>query len=119
MKFSGRSKDELIRFNNDYSINISIDDSLTDSDQMMVVGDDSLLKIAVSNLIDNACKYSADHSVDIKFRHIEKFIEIDFEDKGIGIAQKMILKKYLNHFTVEQILYPFQVPELAFPLSVR
>ena len=78
-------QEEITRFNKGYRINISMDDSLTDSDQMIVVGDDSLLKIAVSNLIDNACKYSSDHTVDIRFRHIEKFIEVVFEDRGIGI----------------------------------
>jgi two-component system, OmpR family, sensor histidine kinase ArlS len=82
-----QAQEEIIRFNNDYRINISMDDSLTDSDQMIVVGDDSLLKVAVSNLIDNACKYSSNHTVDIKFRHIEKFIEVVFEDKGIGISE--------------------------------
>jgi len=80
-------QEEITRFNKGYRINISMDDSLTDSDQMIVVGDDSLLKIAVSNLIDNACKYSSDHTVDIRFRHIEKFIEVVFEDKGIGISE--------------------------------
>jgi signal transduction histidine kinase len=82
-----QAQEEILRFNNDYRINISMDNSLTDSDQMLVVGDDSLLKVAVSNLIDNACKYSDDHKVDIKFRHIEKFIEVVFEDKGIGISE--------------------------------
>jgi signal transduction histidine kinase len=82
-----QAQEEIMRFNNDYRINISMDDSLTDSDQMIVVGDDSLLKVAVSNLIDNACKYSSDNSVDIKFRHIENFIEVIFEDKGIGISE--------------------------------
>ena len=81
-------QEEITRFNKDYRINISMDDSLTDSDQMIVVGDDSLLKVAVSNLIDNACKYSSDHAVDIKFRHIEKFIEVVFEDRGIGISEE-------------------------------
>jgi signal transduction histidine kinase len=80
-------QEEITRFNKGYRINISMDDSLTDSDQMIVVGDDSLLKIAVSNLIDNACKYSSDHTVDIRFRHIEKFIEVVFEDRGIGISE--------------------------------
>lgn len=83
-----QAQEELVRFNNDYRINISMDNSLTDSDQMIVVGDDSLLKVAVSNLIDNACKYSSDNTVNIKFRHIEKFIEVVFEDKGIGISEK-------------------------------
>jgi signal transduction histidine kinase len=82
-----QAQEEIIRFNNNYHINISMDDSLTDSDQMIVVGDESLLKVAVSNLIDNACKYSPDHSVDIGFRHIEKFIEVVFEDRGIGISE--------------------------------
>ena len=87
-----QSQEEIIRFNNDYRINISIDDSLTDSDQMIVVGDESLLKVAVSNIIDNACKYSDDHTVDIKFRHIEKSIEIKFKDRGIGISEEDIKK---------------------------
>lgn len=89
-----QAKEEIARFNKDYNINISIDDSLTDSDQMIIVGDDYLLKVAVSNLIDNACKYSSDHSVDIKFRHIEKFIEVAFEDRGIGISKVDILKVF-------------------------
>ena len=87
-----QSQEEISRFNNDYRINISIDDSLTDSDQMIVVGDESLLKVAVSNIIDNACKYSDDHTVNIKFRHIEKSIEIKFKDKGIGISEEDIKK---------------------------
>jgi len=81
-----QAQEEITRFNNNYHINISMDNSLTDSDQMIVVGDESLLKVAVSNLIDNACKYSPDHSVNIRFRHIEKFIEVIFEDRGIGIS---------------------------------
>jgi len=87
-----QSQEEINRFNNDYRINISIDDSLTDSDQMIVVGDESLLKVAVSNIIDNACKYSDDHTVNIKFRHIEKSIEIKFKDRGIGISEEDIKK---------------------------
>lgn len=87
-----QAQDEILRFNNSYRINISIDNSLTDSDQMIVVGDASLLKVAVSNLIDNACKYSSDHTVEIKFRHIDKFIEVVFADRGIGIPDKDLQK---------------------------
>lgn len=83
-----QSEEELTRFNNEYRINITIDDSLTDADQMIVIGDESLLKVAISNLIDNACKYSPDHMVDIKFRHLEKHIELVFKDKGIGISDE-------------------------------
>jgi signal transduction histidine kinase len=93
-----QSQEEINRFNSDYHINISIDNSLTDSDQMIVTGDESLLKVAVSNLIDNACKYSSDHTVEIKFRHIENFIEIIFEDKGIGIPEEELQKVFEPFF---------------------
>jgi signal transduction histidine kinase len=82
-----QAQEEITRFNSEYRINISIDNSLTDSDQMVVVGDENLLRVAVSNIIDNACKYSQNHLVDIKFRHLDKFIEVVFEDSGIGISE--------------------------------
>ena len=85
-------QEEMKRFNSIYHINISIDNSLTDSDQMIVVGDEYWLKIAVSNIIENACKYSNDHTVDIKFHHIEKWIEVVFEDRGIGISESDLQK---------------------------
>lgn len=87
-------QEEMSRFNGDYHINISMDNSLTDSDQMIIVGDESLLKVAFSNIIDNACKYSDDHSVKIEFKHVENFIELIFEDKGIGIPDIEIEKVF-------------------------
>ena len=89
-----QTQEDISKFKKDYHINISIDDSLTDSDQMIVVGDEYLLKVAVSNIIDNACKYSKDHTVNIRFHHIEKFIEVIFEDKGIGIPKEDLLKVF-------------------------
>ena len=80
-------QEEIQRFNSNYRINISIDNSITDSEQMIVVGDENLLKVAVSNIIDNGCKYSPDHTVEIKLMPIEKSIEIVFEDRGIGIPE--------------------------------
>jgi signal transduction histidine kinase len=87
-----QAQEEMKRFNPEFRINISLDNSLTDSDQMTVVGDEYLLKVSVSNVIENACKYSPDHSVDIKFAHTEKWIEVIFEDKGIGISKEDIGK---------------------------
>lgn len=86
------AQEEVIKYNSNYHINISIDNSITDSDQMIVVGDESLLKVAVSNIIENGCKYSTDHTVEIKFLHSEKWIEIVFEDRGIGIPEEDLQK---------------------------
>jgi len=100
-------QEEMKRLNRDYHINISIDNSLTDSDQMIVVGDESLLKVAVSNIIDNACKYSPDHVVDIKLNHSGKCIEVIFEDNGIGISGE----------DLQKVFEPFYRGANSFPVS--
>ncbi len=87
-------REEMLRFNTNYQIHISIDPSLTDFDQMMVAGDESLLKVAVSNIIDNACKYSEDHKVLVKLQHIENQIGLLFEDRGMGISPEDLPRIY-------------------------
>ena len=87
-----QAQEEMKRFNASYHINISLDNSLTDSEQMIVAGDEYLLKTAVSNIIENACKYSSDHAVDIKFGRADKWVEVIFEDRGIGISEEDIKK---------------------------
>ena len=77
---------ELKRYDSRINISISIDDSLSDASQMTVTGDEYQLKTAVSNIIENACKYSDDHSVDITIENSSGWIVINFSDKGIGIA---------------------------------
>jgi len=89
-----QAQEEMKRFNNNYRINISMDNSLIDSDQMIVTGDESLLKVAFTNIIDNACKYSSDHSVNINLKNSGKWVEILFEDKGIGIPEEEIRKVF-------------------------
>lgn len=84
-------KEEDPRFSKCH-LNIVIDESITESEQMIVKGDGSLLKTAFSNIIDNACKYSGNQSVDIILRSTEGNIEIVFRDKGIGIAESEIVK---------------------------
>jgi len=84
--------EEMKRFNPSYSINVSLDNSLTDSEKITVAGDEYLLKTAVSNLIENACKYSSDHSVLIGVGREDKYVKVIFEDKGIGIPEEDIQK---------------------------
>jgi signal transduction histidine kinase len=93
-----QSQEEVIRFNRKYQVNIDIDNALTDSDQMIVTGDEYLLKVAVSNLMDNACKYSADHAVSIRLEPSEKWIRIQFTDNGIGIPEDEVTKVFEPFF---------------------
>jgi len=87
-----QAQEEMKRFNPTYHITISLDNSLTDSEKIIVAGDDYLLNTAVTNLVKNACKYSSDHSVFIKFGRTDKWVKVEFEDRGIGIPEEDIKK---------------------------
>lgn len=102
-----QAQEETKRYNKEYRINISLDNSLTDSEQMLINGDEAMLKVAVSNLIDNACKYSPDHSVDIKIEHSGNNIGILFSDNGIGISEEEIQKVFEPFYrATNAITYP-------------
>ena len=90
-------KEELQKFSKEYVINISIGSSLNDFDQMIILGDEYLLKTAISNIVENACKYSDDHSVSINLECSSGWISIRFIDHGIGIDKK----------DIEQVFEPF------------
>ena len=92
-----QAKEELQKFHPDYTINISMDSSVTDSDQMIISGDEFLIKTAFSNLIDNACKYSVNHTAEIDLEYYENWLIISFADKGVGIPQE----------DIDNILEPF------------
>jgi signal transduction histidine kinase len=102
-----QAQEETRRYNKEYLINISLDSSLTDSEQMLINGDEAMLKVAVSNIIDNACKYSPDHSVDIKIEHSGKDIIIVFNDRGIGISEEELQKVFEPFYRASNaITYP-------------
>lgn len=87
-----QAREDLARFKSEFHIRIEMDDSLTESEQMLVTGDEYLLKVAMSNLIENACKYSADKSVEITWGYADHCINVIFADKGIGIPREDIPK---------------------------
>jgi signal transduction histidine kinase len=53
-------RDELLKLQPNYSINIELDFDLEADDCLELEGNPQLLKTAISNLIENACKYSLD-----------------------------------------------------------
>jgi len=87
-----QTRDEILKTKSNYRVGIFIGESLTDFNHLTVTGDENLLKIALSNIIDNACKYSPDHSVNITINRLDDSIELVFEDKGIGIPEEDLPK---------------------------
>jgi signal transduction histidine kinase len=57
------------------------------SDLITIMGIPTLLRIAIENLIDNACKFSGQQKVDVTLNTSQKNIQIQITDKGIGIPE--------------------------------
>ena len=99
--FLSRQEEELLKNNIEEIILADILKELTASDerihlhleetdpQMTVKANPYLLKIALKNIIDNACKYS-DKEVNVTLYREQQQVILDIEDRGIGIPQEEI-----------------------------
>ena len=59
-----------------------------DPAKLTIPGNGNLLKSALINLIDNACKFSGLNAVDLILSAEEGFVSLVISDKGIGIPEK-------------------------------
>lgn len=58
----------------------------------------SLLRIALQNIVENACKYSGDKPVDVRLSGNETHTTIEIEDYGIGIPEGEIEQIFQSFF---------------------
>ncbi len=77
---------ELVKNYPSYLFQIDYAQLPDDDKALQVVGNEQLLKIAFLNFMDNACKFSSDHTVQVTVNFpASGFIEICFTDHGPGI----------------------------------
>jgi signal transduction histidine kinase len=79
-------KDELQLRESDYKISFSFD-LPDDEHELLIMGNEYLLKTVFINLMDNACKFSSDKEVIVTLKAVDKKVKINFKDKGIGISE--------------------------------
>ncbi|WP_372647556.1 sensor histidine kinase [Draconibacterium sp.] len=92
-----KAQQEINSRNKNYSININFGEGIDDENKLSVSGNDILIKTVFINLIDNACKYSLNHHVDVTLDSKDDQLVIHFTDKGIGIIEEE-LKMIFNPF---------------------
>lgn len=61
-----------------------------DSMKLKVIGSSALLQLAFSNIISNACKYSANHTAYVALGALENSVIVLIKDEGIGIPEQDI-----------------------------
>lgn len=69
---------------------LGFSDLPADEEQLIIKGNDALLKVAFNNLIDNACKFSSDKTCWINFRFSGKELLVSFKDQGLGMKAEEI-----------------------------
>lgn len=69
--------------------NVEVDHlNLPDNEQLLYVkGNDNLLRLAITNIITNACKYSKNKLVTIRLVAEQNQLLVDVSDQGIGIPE--------------------------------
>lgn len=79
------AQEELSKLHPNYHFQLDYDTLPEDEGSLTVSGNEVLLVIAFVNFMDNACKFSPDHTVRISLTSSERQVEIRFSDTGIGI----------------------------------
>lgn len=84
-----QSKAQLLKHQPEYSIRLDILQIPDNEENLYIQGNEHLLKIAIVNLLENGCKYSPDHSVQISLNY-EPYLGfmVTISDNGPGISQK-------------------------------
>ena len=79
------SYSKIIKENSEYKVSLNID-SEVEEPQLTLQGNEYLLQVAFNNLIDNACKYSPEHTCSIDVKTNANSLIISFTNTGIIIS---------------------------------
>jgi len=81
-------RDKVESFDHDYKVLVEIEGMPEDENQLCVTGNMHLLKIAIQNVIENACKFSKDNQAWVVLRPIQQQLQIEVTNAGSGIDEK-------------------------------
>ena len=79
---------KLQRKNKEYKFNFIIDESIEEDTMLAMKANPYLLEVAVSNVLENACKYSDDHQCTITISKVDHKLSVTFKDNGFGISSE-------------------------------
>ena len=80
-------RDELVKHDPAYVVRIDLDHRVEDESQLTIEGEEQLVKAALTNIMQNGCKYSSDHTTDVLIQPSPMGLTLTFHDRGIGIPQ--------------------------------
>lgn len=81
-------QEELLSQHPDYNIFIDFEEIVEEEEPLTVMGNRPLLKTLFNNLFENACKYSANHTAEVKIKFNKVNLIVSIADTGHGISKE-------------------------------
>lgn len=78
------ARTELLKLHPTYKVHVNMAET-EEPDAYNIFGNDQLIRTVLLNLMDNACKYSADHRVTVSLATDGSMVALRVVDDGIGI----------------------------------
>jgi signal transduction histidine kinase len=85
-------RSEILKRNPNYTVQIEFDMEEDDFDFLEFKGNELLIKTCILNLIENACKYSENHTSKVVIKATKTELQMQFTDEGIGIEKDDLAK---------------------------
>lgn len=82
-----QARGQLIQKKPHYEINVGFEE-VPESEDITVMGNGALLKMAFMNIMENACKYSTEPVCQVLIHTRKKEVEVRFVDQGAGISDE-------------------------------
>lgn len=82
------TRSQLLHRSPEYKVTLTFEQEIEDDDFISVKGNEYLLGLAFINIMDNACKFSADQACQIAITYDTGKVTLRFRDEGIGIPQE-------------------------------
>ena len=110
-----RSVEEIVTAN---TIQLHLDEMPEKAEDLIVSGNEQLLKLALSNILLNGCKYSNNKPVAVTLKVVDEYVHIVTEDNGIGIPQNELEHVFEPFFRASNS-QKFQGYGIGLPLSLN
>ncbi|MBD2752226.1 sensor histidine kinase [Spirosoma validum] len=98
------AKDELTGAKPTYRVEVDYTNIPDTETETVVKGNEDLLKQVLLNLFDNACKYSSDHTAQVRISTNERHCQITIQDRGIGMSDDDVRRIFEPFYRAQNAL---------------
>ncbi len=84
------ARKEILKMHDQNRVPVHFSEEIDNEHNLVIRGNELLLKTALGNLMENGCKYSEDHTAEVFFSYQNHQVIIQISDKGIGIPEEEI-----------------------------